>query len=103
MTRISLQGVTKSYSGRDIFSGLNLDIDSGKRLALVGPNGCGKSTLLKIIAGVLEPDFGSVHVPGNTRIGYVAQELSERELRLPLEDFVLEVLPSWLQFWTQWK
>lgn len=103
MTRISLHDITKSYSGRDIFSGLNLDIDSGKRLALVGPNGCGKSTLLKIIAGVLEPDFGSVHVPRNTRIGYVAQELSERELRLPLEDFVLEVLPSWLQFWTQWK
>ncbi len=103
MTRISLQAVTKSYSGRDIFSNLSLDIDEGKRLALVGPNGCGKSTLLKIIAGVLQPDFGAVHVPKNTRIGYVAQELSERELRLPLEDFVLEVLPSWLQFWTQWK
>ncbi len=101
--KITLQGVSKSYSGRDLFLGLNLNIEQKHRLALVGQNGCGKSTLLKIIAGVLEPDFGSVIVPKNIRIGYVAQELGERELALPLEDFVLEVLPSWLEFWAKWK
>ncbi len=101
--KITLQGVGKSYSGRDIFSGLNLDIEQKHRLALVGQNGCGKSTLLKIIAGVLQPDFGSVVFPKNIRIGYVAQELGERELALPLENFVLEVLPSWLEFWAEWK
>lgn len=101
--KITLQGVSKSYSGRDIFSGLNLDIEQKHRLALVGQNGCGKSTLLKIISGVLEPDFGSVIFPKNIHIGYVAQELGERELALPLENFVLEVLPSWFEFWAKWK
>ena len=58
MSRITVQAVSKAYSGVDLFSGLSLEVHSGMRLALVGPNGCGKSTLLKIMAGEVSPDSG---------------------------------------------
>ena len=55
MSRITVQAVSKAYSGVDLFSGLSLEVHSRTRLALVGPNGCGKSTLLKIMAGEVSP------------------------------------------------
>lgn len=73
------------------------------RLAVAGPNGCGKSTLLKIIAGAQEADSGSVNMERGSRLGYVAQELSEADLTDNLLMWVLSALPSWNEFWTQWE
>lgn len=103
MSRITLQAVSKSFGGRDLFTGLSLEVHAGTRLALVGPNGCGKSTLLKIVAGEVEPDAGSVHIPRGSRVGYVEQELSADQLAMALEDFVLETIPSWGEFWQKWR
>ena len=47
MSKITVQVVSKAYSGVDLFQGLCMEVHSGTRLALVGPNGCGKSTLLR--------------------------------------------------------
>lgn len=103
MSKITVQAVSKAYSGVDLFSGLSLEVHSGTRLALVGPNGCGKSTLLKIMAGEVSADSGRVSTPKGSQIGFVHQELSQADLRQRLEDFVLEVLPSWTEFWIEWK
>ena len=103
MSKITVQAVSKAYSGVDLFQGLSMEVHSGTRLALVGPNGCGKSTLLKIMAGETEPDSGKVIVPKGSQIGFVQQELGALDLVKPLQDFVLEVLPSWGEFWTQWR
>ncbi len=103
MARITVQGVSKAYGGRDLFLGLSFEIHAGTRLALVGPNGCGKSTLLKILAGQVDPDAGMVSIPRGSRIGFVEQELSAAQLAMPLEEFVLEVIPSWSAFWHQWR
>ncbi|MDY0227746.1 ATP-binding cassette, subfamily F, member 3 [Desulfomicrobium apsheronum] len=103
MSKITVQAVSKAYSGVDLFMGLSMEVHSGTRLALVGPNGCGKSTLLRIMAGETAPDSGKVTVPKGSQIGFVRQELGALDLAKPLQEFVLEVLPSWGEFWTQWR
>lgn len=59
-----------------------LTVVPGQRLLVTGENGAGKTTLLRVLAGVLEPDAGTVRRPA--RIGYLAQELPARSTRLPL-------------------
>ncbi len=103
MSKITVQAVSKAYSGVDLFQGLSMEVHSGARLALVGPNGCGKSTLLKIMAGDVSPDSGKVTVPKGSQIGFVQQELGRADLEKTLHDFVLEVLPSWNEFWGEWR
>ncbi|MDL2307745.1 ABC-F family ATP-binding cassette domain-containing protein, partial [Desulfovibrio sp. OttesenSCG-928-C06] len=100
---INLQNITKSFGERDILSDFSLEVQSGVRLCVAGPNGCGKSTLLKIIAGVEPLDAGRVIIPKGARLGYVMQELNETVLQIPLLDFVLEVLPDWSDFWRDWE
>ena len=101
--KITIQNFSKSFGGQDIFSDFSLDIDSGIRLCVSGPNGCGKSTLLRIIAGVDAPDSGRVIIPKGTRIGYVEQELSSGALDVSLLTWILEVLPDWHNFWATWE
>ena len=68
--------VTKSYPRVTALSSVNLTIYPGERVALVGPSGGGKTTLLSLLAGVLQPDSGSLTVAGKA----LAQNLSRREL-----------------------
>ena len=71
---LSVQGATKSYGPRPLFSDLSLDLRVGERVGLIGPNGAGKSTLLKILAGVEESDEGTRTARRATRVGYLAQD-----------------------------
>ena len=103
MSKITVQSVSKAYSGVDLFQSLSMEVHSGTRLALVGPNGCGKSTLLKIMAGEVSADSGKVTIPKGSQIGFVHQELGSEDLARSLHDFVLEVLPSWNEFWREWR
>ncbi|MFD5915937.1 ABC-F family ATP-binding cassette domain-containing protein [Kitasatospora sp. NPDC058201] len=66
--------LAKSYDGRRVLAGLDLAVDRGTRLVVLGHNGAGKTTLLRILAGHEHPDGGRV-VPGpGLRLGYFAQE-----------------------------
>ncbi|HJA78158.1 MAG TPA: ABC-F family ATP-binding cassette domain-containing protein [Candidatus Desulfovibrio intestinavium] len=101
--KITIQDLSKSFGGRDIFSNFSLEVDSGVRLCVCGPNGTGKSTLLKLLAGVEPADGGRVILPRGCRLGYVEQELSEQALDTPLLTYVLDVLHDWADFWGQWE
>ena len=59
------RGIVKSYGGRSILSGVDLDVPAGTITAVLGPSGCGKTTLLRILAGFDEPDAGDVHIAGD--------------------------------------
>src|SRR5947207_6271245 len=73
-TPLTAQGLSKSYGSQEIFCDVDLAIDRGSRVAILGLNGAGKTTLLRMLAGLLEPDTGAV-VPGHgLRLGYYAQE-----------------------------
>ena len=69
-----MQGLTKRFGPRPLFTDLSLELRAGERLGLVGPNGSGKSTLLKLLAGRDEPDAGTRSLRRGARIGYLAQE-----------------------------
>ena len=56
---LSVQGLTKGFGPRPLFTDLSLDLRAGERVGLIGPNGSGKSTLLKLLAGREEPDAGT--------------------------------------------
>ncbi|MCU1491505.1 MAG: transporter [Acidimicrobiaceae bacterium] len=73
-TPLVAEGLAKRYGSLEIFSGVDLAIDRGSRVVVLGLNGAGKTTLLRILAGVEQPDGGRI-VPGHgLRLGYYAQE-----------------------------
>ena len=74
MNLVTLEQVSKQYSERVLLDGVDLLINVGDRIGLIGINGSGKTTLLRIIAGQETPDAGSVTVWGGVRIQSLAQE-----------------------------
>jgi len=75
MTLIDLQNVTKSYSGEPVFRDLSWQINSGRKIGLIGANGCGKTTLFRLIAGELTPDRGQIFRAKSLKIGFLRQEI----------------------------
>jgi ATPase subunit of ABC transporter with duplicated ATPase domains len=73
-TPLMAEGLSKSYGSQEIFTAVDLAIDKGSRVVVLGLNGAGKTTLLRILSGTDRPDTGAV-LPGHgLRIGYYAQE-----------------------------
>ncbi len=77
MTILSGINLSKSYGALDVLEGINITIEKGDRIGLVGPNGEGKSTLLKIIAGQEEPSEGKIRRKQRLTIGYLPQDPPE--------------------------
>ncbi|PYF13135.1 ATP-binding cassette subfamily F protein uup [Rhodobacter viridis] len=71
---LQLSSISLTFGGNPLYDGLDLTVQEGDRVALVGRNGSGKSTLMKVMAGLVEPDQGSRVVPTGTRVGYMEQE-----------------------------
>ena len=69
-----VEGLSKSFDGKTIFSNVNMDIKRGERVALIGNNGTGKTTILKIINQLLPKDSGKVVLGAQVHIGYYDQE-----------------------------
>ncbi|WP_026917888.1 ABC-F family ATP-binding cassette domain-containing protein [Gordonia shandongensis] len=73
-TPLTARELTKVYGSLEIFTGVDLAIDKGSRVVVLGLNGAGKTTLLRLLAGTEDPDLGEV-VPGyGLKLGYFAQE-----------------------------
>ena len=73
-TPLTARALSKSYGSLEIFTDVDVAVDRGARVAILGLNGAGKTTLLRILAGLLAPDTGEV-LPGHgLRLGYYAQE-----------------------------
>ena len=65
---LEIKGISKSYGKKEALNNINLSIERGKIIGLLGPNGSGKTTLIKLINGLLTPNEGEITVDGN-RIG----------------------------------
>ncbi len=91
---LEVEGLSKGYAEDPVFSDLNLQIEVGERVAIIGASGIGKTTLLRTLMGDLEADSGSQRWSENSNIGYYAQDHSA--------DFEEEIdLYSWMAQWGQ--
>ena len=83
---IEVKNISKIYGNKVILKNINLKINKGEFITVIGSSGCGKTTFLKLINGLIEPDDGKVYVEGNDiskvdkialrrKIGYVIQEI----------------------------
>jgi ATPase subunit of ABC transporter with duplicated ATPase domains len=73
-TPLTAEGLTKAFGSLEVFTGVDLAVDRGAKVVVLGLNGAGKTTLLRLLAGTEKPDAGKV-VPGHgLRSGYFAQE-----------------------------
>ncbi|PWC15995.1 ABC-F family ATPase [Brenneria corticis] len=93
---LEVEALAKGFDGAPLFSKLNLMVEVGEKVAILGTNGIGKSTLLKTLVGDLPPDSGSVKWSENVKIGYYAQD-HEYEF-----DDALTVF-DWMSQWKQEK
>ncbi|WP_259973283.1 ABC-F family ATP-binding cassette domain-containing protein [Leisingera aquaemixtae] len=71
---LQMSGISLTFGGDPVFSNLDLVVQPGDRVALVGRNGSGKSTLMKVMAGIVEPDQGDIVVPPGKSVGYMEQD-----------------------------
>ncbi len=95
---LEVEGLAKGYGDEPLFSGLDLLVEVGERIAIIGPNGIGKTTLLRTLVGDalggLSPDTGTVKWSENASIGYYAQDHAS--------DFEQEMnLLEWMGQWKQ--
>jgi ATPase subunit of ABC transporter with duplicated ATPase domains len=73
-TPLTAEGLSKSYGSLEVFSGVDLAVDRGSKVVVLGLNGAGKTTLLRLLGGGEQPDSGEVIAGHGLRIGYYAQE-----------------------------
>jgi zinc transport system ATP-binding protein len=93
---LEMKNVWVSYNGTPILEDINLSVESGDFLGIIGPNGGGKTTLLKVMLGLITPNRGIVHVLGKSPaearhfVGYVPQHaLFDTDFPISVKDVVL--------------
>jgi ATP-binding cassette, subfamily F, member 3 len=84
MSLLQARGVAKSFGSRQILNGLDLDIEPGARLGMIGPNGGGKSTLLRILAGEETQDRGELTRRRGLVVAFLPQQLEGDERPAPV-------------------
>lgn len=88
---IELKHVSKKYGNQVLVEDYNYILLKNQKLGIIGPNGCGKSTLMKLMAGLVEPDSGTVEMGETIKIGYFAQEEQEMDERQRVIDYVKDI------------
>ncbi len=83
---ISVNNISVSFTGKDLFKGISFVINKKDRIGLTGKNGAGKSTLLKIMTGQQEPDSGNISIPPNIEVGYLPQQMIYPEGKTVLQE-----------------
>jgi ATPase subunit of ABC transporter with duplicated ATPase domains len=92
---VSVEGLKFRYPGThvDVLNHLNLHVEAGERIAVIGPNGIGKSTFLKCLAGELKPNAGKIEWVENAEVGFMPQD--------PQAEFAEKIdLFTWMSQWT---
>ncbi|MDQ3761284.1 MAG: ATP-binding cassette domain-containing protein [Actinomycetota bacterium] len=93
-TPLRASGLGKSYGTLEVFSGVDLAVDRGARVVILGLNGAGKTTLLRLLGGTEHPDAGQVEAGHGLRVGYFAQEHDTLDLDATVWENVRHAAPD---------
>lgn len=88
---VELHHISKRYGEKVLIDDFDYIVLKNQRLGIIGSNGCGKSTLIKIIAGLIEPDSGSVEIGETIQLGYFAQEVPDMNTEQRVIDYIKDV------------
>lgn len=83
---VDISNIRKSFGSSDFLKGISLSIRAGEFISLVGMSGCGKSTLLRIIAGLEQPDQGTISIGGKD---VTESDPSDRNLAMVFQSYAL--------------
>jgi len=86
MSEIAIRGLTRSFGAAPVLNGIDLDIAAGEFAVLLGPSGCGKSTLLRLVAGLDQPDAGTIAIGGRD---VLALEPKDRGCAMVFQNYAL--------------
>jgi ATP-binding cassette subfamily F protein uup len=89
-TILELHRLSKSYSGKVLFTDIDHNFQNMERIGIIGPNGCGKTTLLKIILGEEKPDNGTVKIGINTHFAYYKQDEDSFDPNLTVYEYIAQ-------------
>ena len=91
---LTVDGLSKTFDFRQLFSGIHFEVKRGERVALIGNNGTGKTTILKIINQLVPPDAGTVTLGSNVHIGYYDQEHQQLAMKKTIFDEIADAYPN---------
>jgi ATPase subunit of ABC transporter with duplicated ATPase domains len=86
--------ISKAFGSNIVFAGINLAIDKGSRVVILGYNGAGKTTTLRLLAGIDKPDTGEVEFGHGAKIGYFAQEHDTLDNQVSVLENLQQVAPD---------
>ncbi|KJL31843.1 MULTISPECIES: ABC-F family ATP-binding cassette domain-containing protein [Microbacterium] len=93
-TPLMASGLSKSYGSLEIFTDVDLAIDRGSKVVVLGLNGAGKTTLLRILAGVDQPDTGQLEPGHGLKVGYYAQEHENLDVKRSVLENMMSSAPD---------
>jgi ATPase subunit of ABC transporter with duplicated ATPase domains len=93
-TPLMASGLTKNYGSLEVFTGVDLAIDRGSRVVVLGLNGAGKTTLLRVLAGTEQPDAGQIEPGHGCKVGYFAQEHDTLDPRATVWENIRHAAPD---------
>ena len=96
--KIELSGVTKHFGAKVVLNGVDLAIEPGESMVIIGGSGTGKSVMLKCILGLLRPNAGDIRVDGKSVVGLSARALADHQARFGMlfqGGALFDSLPVW--------
>jgi ATPase subunit of ABC transporter with duplicated ATPase domains len=93
-TPLTASELSKSYGSLEVFTDVDLAVDRGSRVVILGLNGAGKTTLLRILGGVDKPDTGEVHPGHGLKLGYYAQEHETLDTKRTVLENLMSAAPQ---------
>ena len=90
-TTVEIEHLSKAFGDKVLFQDFSYIFLKGDRLGIVGKNGCGKTTLMKILAGVEQPDSGTIQIGQTVKIGYFSQENEYMDGSMKVIDYIRDV------------
>jgi len=96
--KIVLEDVAKAFGGNTVLDGVNLEIERGESMAIIGQSGSGKSVMLKIILGLLKADHGAIRIDGEDLLTMSSRELERTRAKFGMlfqGSALFDSLPIW--------